>query len=147
MSQWVKKTTDFPLGDEERSSLDKFIDNLYDEIQENSGNFLNNEGVGLYTLQSSINHSCTPNAEPTFLHNNHRLSLVALKDIQEGEEICISYLDECMLLRSRHSRRKELMANYLFLCDCPKCKDQASDPDVTSEEEEEEEEDDEDMSE
>lgn len=143
MSQWVNKTSELSLTDEERSSLDKFIDNLYEEIDKNSGTFLNNEGVGLYTLQSACNHSCTPNAEPSFLHNNHRLSLVALKDIQEGEEILISYLDECMLERSRHTRRKELMTNYLFVCDCPKCQEQADDPDCTSEEDD----DDDDMSE
>lgn len=60
---------------------------------------------------------------------------MSLQDIQEGEEICISYLDECMLGRSRHTRRKELMINYLFLCNCPKCDEQANDPDVTSDEE------------
>lgn len=139
----MNKTSELNLTDEERNTLDKFIDNLYDEMDKNSGTFLNNEGVGLYTLQSACNHSCIPNAEPSFLHNNHRLSLVALTDIQEGEEVFISYLDECMLERSRHSRRKELMTNYLFLCDCPKCQEQANDPDCTSDEEEE----DEDMSE
>lgn len=137
LSQWVNKTSELSLTDATRNSLDQIIDNLYEDMDNNSGSFLNNEGVGLYILQSTCNHSCTPNAEPSFLHNNHRLSLVALKDIQEGDEICISYLDECMLERSRHSRRKELMANYLFLCDCPKCEEQANDLDNTSDEEDE----------
>lgn len=130
----MNKISELHLSGEERISINEFIDNLYDDINKNSGTFLNNEGVGLYILQSACNHSCTPNAEPSFLHSNHKLSLVALKDIQEGEEICISYLDECMLGRSRHSRRKELMTNYLFLCNCPKCNEQANDPDVTSDE-------------
>lgn len=134
MSQWVNRTSDMPLTDEERNSLDKLIDKIYEDIDKHSGTFLNNEGVGLYTLQSACNHSCIPNAEPSFLQNNHRLSLVSLKDIQEGEEIFISYLDECMLERSRHSRRKELVSNYLFLCDCPRCNEQANDPDITSDE-------------
>lgn len=136
ISQWVTKASDLTLTDEEKEVLDKFIDSLYDQMDEHSGNFLNNEGVALYSLQSTCNHSCTPNAEPTFLHNNHRLSLAAIKDIEEGEEIFISYLDECMLDRSRHSRRKELMKNYLFACKCPKCEEQAGDPDVTSDEDE-----------
>ncbi|KAJ8921624.1 hypothetical protein NQ315_010533 [Exocentrus adspersus] len=136
ISQWVNKTSDLTLSDEEREALDSFIDNLYEEMDKHSGTFLNNEGVALYSLQSACNHSCVPNAEPTFVHNNHKLSLVAVKDIEEGEEIFTSYLDECMLERSRHSRRKELMKNYLFVCKCLKCEEQTEQPDVTSEEDE-----------
>lgn len=139
ISQWVSRTTELGLPDAEQEVLDKFIDKLYDDMDKQSGTFLNNEGVGLFTLQSASNHSCTPNAEATFLHNNHRLSLMAVKDIEAGEEICISYLDECMLARSRHSRRKELMENYIFACTCPKCEEQINEPDVTSDEEEDDE--------
>lgn len=64
-----------------------------------------------------------------------RLSLVALKDIQAGDEICINYLSDCDGSRSRHSRRKLLRENYLFECDCSKCIAEIEDPDVTSEEE------------
>lgn len=138
ISQWVSKTADLPLSEVDRQKVDRFIDYLYDQMEVHTGNFLNNEGVALYHLQSTCNHSCIPNAEPSFLHNNHRLSLVATRDIEEGEEILISYLDECALNRSRHSRRKELMRNYLFICDCPKCEEQADDPDLTSEEEDDE---------
>lgn len=139
ISQWVTRTSDLAITDEERAVLDKFIDKLYEDMDSHSGNFLNNEGVALFTLQSACNHSCVPNAEPTYLHNNNKLSLVAVRDVQEGEEICISYLDECNLQRSRHSRRKELMENYLFACNCPKCEEQACQPDFTSEEEDDEE--------
>lgn len=65
----------------------------------------------------------------------------AVTDIQPGEEICISYLDECSLQRSRHSRRKELLENYLFNCECSLCELQKNDPDVTSDEEEDEQDD------
>lgn len=70
------------------------------------GMFLNCEGSGLYKLQSTINHSCCPNAQVTFPFNNHKLVLQAITDINEGEEICISYLDECALNSSRHTRQK-----------------------------------------
>lgn len=140
ISQWVSKTSYSLISTEDKQVLDTFIDHLYEQMEEHTGNFLNNEGVALYSLQSTCNHSCIPNAEPSFLHNNHRLSLVAIKDIEEGEEILISYLDECTLNRSRHSRRKELRKNYLFLCDCPKCEEQVTDPDVTSEEDDDDEE-------
>ncbi|XP_018327874.1 SET and MYND domain-containing protein 5 [Agrilus planipennis] len=144
ISQWVTKASELPLSKGEKKRLDQFIDKLYEDMDKHSGNFLNNEGVALFSMQSSANHSCDPNAEPNYLHNNSRLSLVALKDIQEGDEICISYLDECNLSRSRHSRHKMLKENYLFVCCCPKCKEQVEDPDVTSSEEEEEDHDDDD---
>lgn len=71
-----------------------------------AGEFLNNEGSGLYVLQSKINHSCVPNAESTFPYSNNIVVLKATRTIQPGEEICISYIDECQLERSRHSRQK-----------------------------------------
>lgn len=47
-----------------------------------------------------------------------------------------------MLERSRHSRQKELRENYLFNCTCPKCEEQKTEPDVTSDEEEDDDEED-----
>lgn len=96
----------------------------------------------MYILQSKINHSCVPNAQSTFPYSNDIVVLKAVAPIQEGDEICISYLDECQLERSRHSRHKTLRENYIFVCQCPKCKAQASDPDVTSDEEDDDEMDD-----
>lgn len=72
------------------------------------GSFLNTEGSGLYCLQSQLNHSCRPNAVVSFPHNSHCLTLKALKPLMPGEQIFISYLDECQLARSRHSRHKML---------------------------------------
>ena len=88
--------------------------------------------------QSKINHSCIPNAEIRFPFSNFILSLTSIKYIEAGEEICISYLDECTLERSRHSRQKELKENYLFICQCLKCEAQSEDADVTSNDEEDE---------
>ena len=73
-----------------------------------SGAFLNSEGSALYELQSKINHSCEPNCEIIFKDNSNVLTLRTLRSIAEGEEITISYLDECDLCRSRHSRQKLL---------------------------------------
>lgn len=96
----------------------------------------------MYVLQSSINHSCSPNATVEFPYSNSTLAVRATRDILPDEEICISYLDECSLERSRHSRQKALSSLYLFRCQCEKCMQQAEDPDVTSEEECEEDDDD-----
>ena len=78
-----------------------------------AGCFLNNEGSALYPLQSSCNHSCTPNAMPGFPCDNFDLVMSATQDIAAGEQICVSYLDECALERSRHSRNKILRSALL----------------------------------
>lgn len=135
ISIWVKNCGQLNISDDEKAVLDKFIDQLYDDLDKESGTFLDNEGSALYALQSKCNHSCEPNVKANFLHNNFTLSLQALKDIQAGEEILVSYLDDCTLGRSRHTRQKILMENYLFKCSCSKCIAEADDDDITSEEE------------
>lgn len=148
------------LPREERIQVDKLIDRIYDDMEEGKfsiiliwninynniiftlilffsavASFLNNEGSGLYILQSSVNHSCVPNAIVEFPYSNNVLVLKAIRDIHPEEEICISYLDECCLERSRHSRQKALNSLYLFQCYCNKCLSQANDLDLTSEDE------------
>ncbi|KAM4808576.1 protein-lysine N-trimethyltransferase SMYD5 [Rhinophrynus dorsalis] len=137
LSQWVHACDVLELPAREREQLDALIDQLYKDIEKETGEFLNCEGSGLYMLQSCCNHSCVPNAEASFPDNNFLLHLNAVEDIKPGEEICISYLDCCQRDRSRHSRHKILRENYLFVCSCPKCLSQADDLDVTSEDEEE----------
>ncbi|XP_033756750.1 SET and MYND domain-containing protein 5-like [Pecten maximus] len=143
ISVWVKNCEKLSLSDEEKQKVDGFIDQMYEDLDRVSGTFLDCEGSGLYRLQSTCNHSCLPNAEITFPHNNHCLALVATEDIQPGEEICICYLSECDIGRSRHSRQKLLRENYLFQCGCARCLAEADDEDVTSEEEDDEDDDEE----
>lgn len=134
LGEWVKNCNDLELPEPQRASLDAFTDQLYDDLEKESGPFLNNEGVGLFPLQSLCSHSCAPNAESSFPHNNYTLSLVALRDIGQGEEITLSYLDECSVSRSRHSRAKLLRENHLVTCACARCEAEADQPDVTSDE-------------
>ena len=134
-SVWVKKAEKLAKTEEERSKLDSLIDAVYEAFNRHAGTFLNNEGAGLFAKQSTINHSCNPNTTVEFPFNNHELVVNAAKNIQVGDEILISYLDECEVERSRHSRIKALRENYLFTCDCTKCTEQINDPDVTSDEE------------
>uniref|UniRef100_A0AAY4DHX0 Protein-lysine N-trimethyltransferase SMYD5 n=1 Tax=Denticeps clupeoides TaxID=299321 RepID=A0AAY4DHX0_9TELE len=136
LSQWVHACDALELPDQQREQLDAFIDQLYKDIEKETGDFLNCEGSGLFLLQSSCNHSCVPNGEASFPDNYFLLHLTALSDVRAGEEICISYLDCCQRDRSRHSRHKILRENYLFVCSCSKCTSQADEPDVTSDEEE-----------
>lgn len=136
-SVWVGNVTE----QHSDSTTDELIDSIYEDMEKESGEFLNNEGSALFSIQSAANHHCEPNSMSTFPYSNHTVVLVATKDIEENEEIFISYLDECALSRSRHSRRKILQNNYLFNCECSRCQEEAEEPDVTSEEEDDMEED------
>ncbi|KAL7459532.1 hypothetical protein ACHAWC_011323 [Mediolabrus comicus] len=49
-------------------------------------------GSGLYPLLSLANHNCNPNASIEFLSESNRGSMVATRNISEGEEICITYV-------------------------------------------------------
>jgi len=142
LSVWVNNCDDLQLEDPEREKLNKFIENVYEEVEKESGGFLNNEGSALYTVQSACNHSCNPNVMPSFPNSDNRLVMMAIREIKPGDEICVSYLDDCTLARSRHSRIQRLEENYLFTCHCSRCEEQRDDPDVTSDDTDDEEEED-----
>lgn len=143
-TSWYRNFESSSLPEDEKTAIEAFVDEVYEKIEISTGtDFMNNEGAALYRLQSACNHSCDPNAEVTFPGNNDALALVALRDIEDGDEICISYLEECQRTRSRHSRQKQLRENYVFICECEKCEEEKHEPDVTSDEEEEEDEEDE----
>lgn len=146
VGEWAKRVGNLEenLSEEDKKKLEQAIDDMYMKMDDFSGQFLNVEGSGLYSQQSKINHSCQPNCEIVFPQSNHVLQVVALRDIAAGEEVTISYLDECMLSRSRHSRQKVLKENYIFVCECEKCSfEKLSQKDETSSEEEEDDDDDE----
>ena len=118
--------------------INKLVEQLFEKMDQKSGlQFINNEGSGLYATSFHIRHSCDPNSELCFPHNNHVLQVKATTSIEPGEEITVCYLDECMQSSSRHTRVKYLQENYSFTCHCRKCESQIGQPDVTSDEEEE----------
>lgn len=147
VGEWAKRVGALEnVSEDEKKKLDQAIDDLYMRMDDFVGQFLNVEGSGLYSNQSKINHSCVPNCEIQFPQSNHVLQVTALQKINPGEEITISYLDECALSRSRHSRQKVLKENYMFICQCEKCFAESGQDDRTSsEEEDDEDEDDQDM--
>lgn len=78
------------------------------------------DGTGFYMTTCKINHSCDPNVFVRY--NQHPmmglvLELVAIRDIQEGEELLQSYIDQA---QSKVKRQKALR-DYGFSCRCTKC--------------------------
>lgn len=67
----------------------------------------------LYKTASYFNHSCTPSAD-YFINENGTISITALRDIQTGEEITISYIDGVC-------SKEEVMKRFGFKCKCPLC--------------------------
>ncbi|KAM7541608.1 hypothetical protein Aperf_G00000030644 [Anoplocephala perfoliata] len=151
LGSWGKaaeKVVNLRANPVEIEQFSSFLDQLYETIDETAGEFLNVEGVGLYEHQSLINHSCQPNASICFESGTSELTLIATEDIASpGTELTICYLDECMMYRGVHSRRKYLREHYLFICKCPRCveeKELGAESVTTAEDDEEEEEEDDD---
>lgn len=87
------------------------------------------DGTAMYATACKMNHSCSPNVVVLYKQqrsNDAQMPLVAycvaLRDIQEGEELCISYIDSSV----SYSERQEALANYGFQCECVKCLREAS---------------------
>lgn len=76
-------------------------------------------GSGLFLLANAMNHSCEPNVVVMTPFPDYRIKIVALRDIQQDEELTFSYIDES---QSYSIRQKELTGKYLFQCECSKCK-------------------------
>jgi len=70
-------------------------------------------GVGLYPTASLINHSCDPNADLNFYGDS--VVVRAIRNIPEGEEICISYGPVFYEVKPK-LRHSQLKGVYFFNC-------------------------------
>ena len=73
----------------------------------------------LFERLSRINHSCSPNMARE--NEGDSAFLFALKDVQNGEELTISYLSDAALEMSTDKRRAEVKAKFNFWCACDLC--------------------------
>eukprot|EP00931_Biecheleriopsis_adriatica_P102995 TRINITY_DN77890_c0_g1_i1.p1 TRINITY_DN77890_c0_g1~~TRINITY_DN77890_c0_g1_i1.p1 ORF type:complete len:373 (-),score=52.85 TRINITY_DN77890_c0_g1_i1:108-1226(-) len=73
---------------------------------------------------SRFNHSCCPNCESTFYDGADEKQIYASRAIQEGEELCIPYID----VRVTRQERQDLLDMWGFRCSCEAC----SSPDAES---------------
>lgn len=81
-------------------------------------------GFGLYQTLGRVNHSCDPSAELKGADSaGGEQSLVALRDLQAGQEITRNYIDESDSFLSRNFlvRNVTLVSRMSFVCRCPRC--------------------------
>ncbi|KAJ3412292.1 hypothetical protein HDV05_001003 [Chytridiales sp. JEL 0842] len=74
-------------------------------------------GVGMFPLVAMLNHSCRPNC--VYVASEYgEMHVRTLRDVEEGEELCVSYVDLCA---SREERREKLLRGKHFWCTCERC--------------------------
>lgn len=77
--------------------------------------------MAINPFYSFINHSCDPNAKYGGALDDSSVSILAIKPIAKGEEICVSYLDIDNRKLGVKERQKLLRAWVGELCFCQKC--------------------------
>lgn len=75
---------------------------------------------GIFFRGSLFNHSCEPNCRPSFLGD--AIIVVAMSDVPASEELTFTYVPPDATVGER---RKMLLENYGFECDCARCKKEA----------------------
>ena len=83
------------------------------------------QGAALFALVASMNHSCEPNVVVHY-DRDHTARVKCVRPVQEGEELCNSYVNEALEWALRQAK----LWDYQFQCECPKCRAQR--PDIAS---------------
>ena len=74
--------------------------------------------TNLFSIASLLNHSCLPNVTYNSpLLSSKNIQFIALKTIEKGDELTISYFEHEDVTK----RRNHLYNNYYFKCNCPRC--------------------------
>lgn len=73
---------------------------------------------GIFLEASRINHSCRHNAQNTWNDSRGQVTIHVLRDVDDGEEITISYLGASENYAARQSR---LQKSFGFVCACELC--------------------------
>ncbi|KFZ16869.1 hypothetical protein V502_04861 [Pseudogymnoascus sp. VKM F-4520 (FW-2644)] len=77
-------------------------------------------GTAVNPLYSMFNHSCAPNVDWEHGDSNSTLRMFALRDVDEGEELFISYIRP---LTMEYAERQESLLPWLGMeCECERCK-------------------------
>eukprot|EP00933_Yihiella_yeosuensis_P018207 TRINITY_DN15032_c2_g1_i1.p1 TRINITY_DN15032_c2_g1~~TRINITY_DN15032_c2_g1_i1.p1 ORF type:complete len:517 (+),score=104.24 TRINITY_DN15032_c2_g1_i1:40-1590(+) len=78
------------------------------------------EELALCVLGSRINHSCAPNAEYLWSETLQMEEVRAVRDIEPGEEVCVSYVGDA-ILQPRSVRQEHIREGFRFVCRCSAC--------------------------
>ena len=83
-------------------------------------------GLGLFFWLHLANHSCCPNAffHTTCEKGRAKATLYALRPLDCGEEVCISYVDGQTLLSPVQVRRRIIQSQFGFVCGCNRCQEE-----------------------
>ncbi|KAF7972171.1 hypothetical protein HWV62_18742 [Athelia sp. TMB] len=81
------------------------------------GDKVTNKGA-IFLEACRFNSSCIPNTINYWNAAKGVIEFRALKDVDEGEELCICYTKE---LQSREARRNILRSKFGFICQCAAC--------------------------
>ncbi|PWY70052.1 SET and MYND domain protein [Aspergillus eucalypticola CBS 122712] len=84
-------------------------------------------GVYLHPYAAIFNHSCDHNAAVSF--DGPNLHIKAIRPIQKGEQIFITYID---VTDPYPIRQHNLQSRYYFTCHCSKCTSEAASPTATT---------------
>jgi hypothetical protein len=76
------------------------------------------DGSGIFLVACRINHACDNNAQKGWNEGIKQHTVHALRDIEEGEEITITYLG---VLNNRRTRQEALREKFKFNCTCHLC--------------------------
>ncbi|KAI8974886.1 SET domain-containing protein [Trametes punicea] len=74
--------------------------------------------AGIFLVAARLNHSCHPNIARSWDEDAQRMTFRALRDVAEGEELCMNYVD---VLGTRAQRMEELRNAFGFECVCEAC--------------------------
>ena len=75
------------------------------------------DGTALFAIICTMNHSCAPNVQVQYDRGDSAGTLVALRDIADGEELFINYVD----VEKDVDIRAQDLRHYGFTCGCDKC--------------------------
>ncbi|KZP15840.1 SET domain-containing protein [Athelia psychrophila] len=73
---------------------------------------------GIFLEGSRFNSSCRQNVNNCWNARKEVIEFRAVRDIEEGEELCVTYAEDC---KTREVRRKTLRQKFHFECQCPVC--------------------------
>lgn len=81
----------------------------------------NNWNDMIFEVGCRINHACAPNLETSWNERSGRQVWIAMKDIEEGDELTGTYVYDIVSHGTAY-RKDELKRYWGFECECEACK-------------------------